>query len=75
MVKVEYSTESERNSLIGIHIAEGMFLIEDAIIDGGRTKYLIFDNAPLNPQDIQELAVENYLLDLDFRLSSLELGL
>lgn len=49
MIKMNYETQEERDNIIQSKTGEGLYLIEDAILD--EEKYLIFDNKPL---DIQE---------------------
>jgi hypothetical protein len=67
MIKISYASDTEKNKTISEQTEKGMTLVEDAIYEDG--KYLYFRVVNVEP------SLDDYLLDLDFRLSTIELGL
>lgn len=78
VIKKNYKTDDERTKLLNDALASGKRLIEDAIltnesyllfVDADETEPYVFEQAPPEP------SYDDYLLDLDFRLSMIELGI
>lgn len=71
---INYSTAVERDDIYSDYISKGfVFIGEKNIVDGN---FLIFGTEEDLPQlPIKEAGIDDYLLDIDFRISSIELGL
>lgn len=70
MIKFKYETNEERENIISQNVAQGFIKIEEHNITEGN--FLIFvTKEERQPQPTQE----DYMLDLDYRLSMIELGL
>ena len=71
----KYSTEEEKNLIIESQLANGFYLIEEQNISEGN--FLIFGTGTesTNPEPTETQILMDFIVDVDYRVSRLELGM